>query len=70
MSTDPPSTADTTWYRALFPDELPDGRVTTANCGDTTVAITHYDGEYAALDTTIDHDGPALVEIVTDSDPV
>ena len=50
------------WYRALDHDELPEGRVTAVSCGDTTVAITHYDGEYAALDNNCPHQGGPLGE--------
>ncbi|WP_018257359.1 thiamine pyrophosphate-binding protein [Halomicrobium katesii] len=51
-----------TWYKALSPDELPEGRVTAISCGDTTVAVTHYDGEYAALDNNCPHQGGPLGE--------
>jgi hypothetical protein len=49
-----PDTArgDLTWYKALSPDGLPEGRVEAVSCGDTTVAGTHHDGEYAALDNS------------------
>jgi len=52
----------TTWHRALDPDELAEGRVKAVSCGDTTVAITHYDGEYAALDNRCPHQGGPLGE--------
>ena len=52
----------TTWYRALAPEELPAGRVTAVSCGETTVAVTHYDGEYAALDNNCPHQGGPLGE--------
>lgn len=48
------------WYKALSPDELPVGRVKAVSCGDTTVAVTHYDGEYAALDNSCPHQGGPL----------
>ncbi len=51
-----------TWYYGLSADELPEGRVTAVSCGDTTVAITHYDGEYAALDNSCPHQGGPLGE--------
>jgi thiamine pyrophosphate-dependent acetolactate synthase large subunit-like protein/nitrite reductase/ring-hydroxylating ferredoxin subunit len=53
---------DLTWYKALSPDELPEGRVTAVSCGGTTVAVTHYDGEYAALDNNCPHQGGPLGE--------
>ncbi len=51
-----------TWHRALAPDELPEGRVTAVSCGETTVAVTHQDGEYAALDNSCPHQGGPLGE--------
>ena len=51
-----------TWHRALSPDELPEGRVKAVSCGETTVAVTHYDGEYAALDNNCPHQGGPLGE--------
>jgi pyruvate oxidase len=64
MSTeDPPDDAgETTWHRALGHGDLPEGRVEAVNCGDTTVAVTHYDGEYAALDNNCPHQGGPLGE--------
>jgi pyruvate oxidase len=62
MSSDSPSVEGTTWYRALAPDELPEGRVEAVSCGDTTVAVTHHDGEYAALDNSCPHQGGPLGE--------
>jgi len=56
------SEGDTTWYRALSPDELPDGRVKAVTCGETTVAVTQQDGEYAALDNACPHQGGPLGE--------
>ena len=60
-SPDPPS-GELTWYKALSPDELPERRVKSVSCGDTTVAVTHYDGEYAALDNNCPHQGGPLGE--------
>ncbi|OYR81241.1 pyruvate oxidase, partial [Halorubrum distributum] len=54
--------AGTTWHKALDPDELPEGRVTAVSCGGTTVAMTRYDGEYAALDNSCPHQGGPLGE--------
>jgi thiamine pyrophosphate-dependent acetolactate synthase large subunit-like protein/nitrite reductase/ring-hydroxylating ferredoxin subunit len=58
---DPP-TGTVRWHRALSPDELPEGRVTAVSCGKTTVAVTHHDGEYAALDNSCPHQGGPLGE--------
>jgi len=64
MATDPSdrSREPISWHKALDPDELPEGRVTAASCGGTTVAVTHYDGEYAALDNNCPHQGGPLGE--------
>jgi thiamine pyrophosphate-dependent acetolactate synthase large subunit-like protein/nitrite reductase/ring-hydroxylating ferredoxin subunit len=50
------------WHKALDPGELPEGRVKPVSCGDTTVAMTHYDGEYHALDNECPHQGGPLGE--------
>jgi thiamine pyrophosphate-dependent acetolactate synthase large subunit-like protein/nitrite reductase/ring-hydroxylating ferredoxin subunit len=51
-----------TWHRALPPGELPEGRVEAVSCGGTTVALTHHEGEYAALDNSCPHQGGPLGE--------
>jgi thiamine pyrophosphate-dependent acetolactate synthase large subunit-like protein/nitrite reductase/ring-hydroxylating ferredoxin subunit len=51
-----------TWHKALDPDELSEGRVKAVSCGDTTVAVTHHDGEYGALDNRCPHQGGPLGE--------
>ncbi|MFB6177144.1 MAG: thiamine pyrophosphate-binding protein, partial [Halobaculum sp.] len=56
------STENLRWHKALDRDELPEGRVTTATCGGTTVAVTHYDGQYAAIDNSCPHQGGPLGE--------
>ena len=56
------SPVELVWYRALSHDELPEGRVTGVSCGDTTVAVTHFEGEYAALDDNCPHQGGPLGE--------
>jgi thiamine pyrophosphate-dependent acetolactate synthase large subunit-like protein/nitrite reductase/ring-hydroxylating ferredoxin subunit len=50
------------WHRVLSHGDLPEGRVTAVDCGGTTVAVTHYDGEYAALDNRCPHQGGPLGE--------
>jgi len=61
---DSPPTADgnVTWYRALTPDELPEGRVKPVTCGVRTLCLTHFDGRYAALDNKCPHQGGPLGE--------
>jgi hypothetical protein len=62
MSTDARDTDVSAWHKALDAGELPEGRVTTANCAGTTVCLTHYDGAYAAPDTNCPHQGGPLGE--------
>ncbi|QAU11553.1 thiamine pyrophosphate-binding protein [Halorubrum sp. BOL3-1] len=57
-----PPTGNVSWHKALSPDELPEGRVDAVSCGGTTVAMTHYDGEYAALNNSCPHQGGPLGE--------
>ena len=38
------------WYKALEHEALPEGRVKAVTCGLATVCMTHYEGEYAAID--------------------
>ncbi|MEZ3117493.1 thiamine pyrophosphate-binding protein [Halobaculum sp. MBLA0147] len=54
--------AELHWHKALDRDELPEGRVEAVSCGGTTVAVTHYDGEYAAIDNSCPHQGGPLGE--------
>ena len=51
-----------TWHKALDPGELPEGRVKAVSCGGTTVCMTHYEGQYAALDNRCPHQGGPLGE--------
>ncbi|QCC47956.1 thiamine pyrophosphate-binding protein [Halobellus limi] len=53
---------DVRWYKALSHDELPEGRVKAVSCGGETVAVTRYDGEYAALENDCPHQGGPLGE--------
>ena len=50
------------WYKALTRDELPDGRVKTVTIGTESICMTHYDGQYAALDNHCPHQGGPLGE--------
>ncbi len=52
----------TVWHRALAPEELPEGRVTSVTCGLKTLCVTHFGGEYAALDNRCPHQGGPLGE--------
>jgi len=53
---------DVTWHKALDLGELPDGRVKPVSCAGTTVAMTHYEGAYHALDNRCPHQGGPLGE--------
>ncbi len=50
------------WHRVLDADELPEGRVTTVTAGHRSVALTHYDGSFGALDNRCPHQGGPLGE--------
>src|ERR1700750_1930115 len=50
------------WHRVLAADELPEGRVTTVAAGCKSIALVHYDGEFAALDNHCPHQGGPLGE--------
>jgi pyruvate oxidase len=51
-----------TWHRVLDLDELPEGRVKTVAAGRRSLAMTHHDGEYGALDNHCPHQGGPLGE--------
>ncbi len=50
------------WLKTLSPDELPEGRVKPVTCLHRTVCMTHFDGQYAALDNRCPHQGGPLGE--------
>ena len=51
------------WYKVLEKsDKLPDGRVKTVVAGHQTIALTHFEGKYAALDNHCPHQGGPLGE--------
>jgi len=51
-----------TWHRVAGTDDLPDGRVKTVTAGTRTIALTHYEGQYAAMDNHCPHQGGPLGE--------
>ncbi len=55
-------TAPSSWHRVLDADELPEGRVTTVTAGHVSLALTHIDGQYGALDNRCPHQGGPLGE--------
>ena len=50
------------WHRVLDVDELPEGRVKTVTAGHRSLAMTHYDGSYGALDNRCPHQGGPVGE--------
>src|SRR5215831_2248844 len=52
----------TRWHRVLSADELPEGRVTTVLAGHRSLALTHVDGKWGALDNRCPHQGGPLGE--------
>ena len=53
---------DLEWYLVADVNELPDGRVKTVTAGMHTLALTHIDGEYTAMDNRCPHQGGPLGE--------
>ena len=56
------TTAPLRWFRVADPDELPEGRVKTVTAGHRSLALTHHDGKYGALDNRCPHQGGPLGE--------
>ena len=50
------------WYRVAGLDELPSGRVMTVTAGVHSMALTHIDGDYTAMDNRCPHQGGPLGE--------
>lgn len=51
-----------TWYRVSGTDDLPEGRVKTVTAGTRSIALTHYEGQYGAMDNHCPHQGGPLGE--------
>jgi pyruvate oxidase len=63
MSIAEPPSATLVWHRVLeSPGELPEGRVRTVTAGRRSIALTHYDGRFGALDNRCPHQGGPLGE--------
>ena len=45
------------WYKVLDSDELSEGRVEPVTCAHVTACMTHFEGQYAALDNRCPHRG-------------
>jgi thiamine pyrophosphate-dependent acetolactate synthase large subunit-like protein/nitrite reductase/ring-hydroxylating ferredoxin subunit len=52
----------TSWHKMLERDELPEGRVTTVTIGRRSLAVSHHQGRYGALDHRCPHQGGPLGE--------
>ena len=50
------------WHRVLEPGELPEGRVTTVTVGRRSLAVSHYEGGFGAIDNACPHQGGPLGE--------
>ena len=50
------------WLKVLESDELVEGRVKPVTCEHTTVCMTHFGGQYTALDNKCPHQGGPLGE--------
>jgi thiamine pyrophosphate-dependent acetolactate synthase large subunit-like protein/nitrite reductase/ring-hydroxylating ferredoxin subunit len=50
------------WVRVADVDELPEGRVKTVTAGRESIALTHFEGKYAALLNACPHQGGPLGE--------
>ncbi|MEQ8717346.1 MAG: thiamine pyrophosphate-binding protein [Acidimicrobiales bacterium] len=51
-----------TWHHLVGVDEVPEGRVTTVTIGRRSLAVTHHDGAWGALDNHCPHQGGPLGE--------
>jgi thiamine pyrophosphate-dependent acetolactate synthase large subunit-like protein/nitrite reductase/ring-hydroxylating ferredoxin subunit len=56
------TTTTLTWHRVAGLDELGEGRVRTVVAGPKSIALTHHDGQYGALDNHCPHQGGPLGE--------
>ena len=50
------------WHKVAELDELADGRVKSATAGSISIALKHFDGQYAAMDNKCPHQGGPLGE--------
>lgn len=57
-----PEGEEVEWHRVAALDELPEGRVMTVTVGRKSLALTHYEGQYGALDNHCPHQGGPLGE--------
>jgi thiamine pyrophosphate-dependent acetolactate synthase large subunit-like protein/nitrite reductase/ring-hydroxylating ferredoxin subunit len=57
-----PKLPDLQWHKVAELDELPEGRVKTVVAGTKSMALTHIEGEYTAMDNRCPHQGGPLGE--------
>ena len=57
-----PTEESLSWLKVLEHGELPEGRVKPVTCQHQTLCITHYQGQYGALDNRCPHQGGPLGE--------
>ena len=50
------------WHKVLNNNDLPEGRVTSVVCAKKAVCLTHYQGQFGALDNKCPHQGGPLGE--------
>lgn len=50
------------WLKVLEPGELPEGRVKAVTCKHRTLCLSHFEGQFAALDNKCPHQGGPLAE--------
>lgn len=48
------------WHRVASADQAPEGRVINVTAGTKTLALVHFDGQYAAMDNRCPHQGGPL----------
>ena len=51
-----------TWHKVAELDELPNGRAKTVTAGTVSMALVHFDNQYAAMDNRCPHQGGPLGE--------
>ena len=54
--------AELEWFMVAPAEALPEGRVMTVTAGTKTLALVHFDGQYAAMDNRCPHQGGPLGE--------
>lgn len=50
------------WFRVASVGEVPDGRVTSVTAGHQSICLSHFDGQWAAMDNRCPHQGGPLGE--------